>query len=395
MIKSKRASLPRSPARKRTLIVLSVLLPLLVLFAVAEASLRILTHFTPYIPKGIKEYSAVHDSLGIALIPGASFSTRIGSIHINSRGFRGPEFAMPKPEGTYRIFALGGSTTFGFYPSTTSDATTYPAVLERQLNARKPDSAVRNYEVVNAGVIGWSTRTSTMNFHARILHLQPDAIIVYHNTNDLHRYGEEDGLLYPLMNHFVPHGFTTAVLDHMLGWSYAAQELRFTLQSRLNLGFLAHGKPNPPAPAEWKLDTRYPEAFRRDLRNLVILAKANGVRPILASQSIAITEKTDFAHLTGDEIKIQLDKPLSIYAKVPPEQRYNLFKLYNNIIREVAEQEQALFVDVNAAIPKTPDYHSDYCHLTDRGSALQAATIYAALLKANTGSEKTTTDKKR
>lgn len=386
---------PRSPKRERTLIILSVLLPLLVLFAAAELGLRLFAHFTPYIPKVIEHTSgAGHYSLGKALVPGSSYSTRIASIHVNSRGFRGPEFAMPKPPGNYRIFALGGSTTFGYYPSTTSDAAAYPAVLERLLNAKAPDSAVKRYEVVNAGVPGYSTRTSTTNFHARILHLQPDAIIVYHNTNDLARYGDEEGLLYPLMKQFIPYGFVTGLLDHMLGWSYAIQELRFTLESRLNLSLLARDPSDFPTQTEWTLDTRYLEAFRRDLRNLVILAKANGVRPILASQSIAFSEKTDFSHLTENEKEMRFQKPAIFYRRVPPEQRYHLFKRYNDIIREVAEQEQALFVDVNAAIPKTPEYHYDYCHLTDRGSALQAAAIHAALLKTDAGFA-TSTDAKK
>ena len=389
MSQSRDPTRPRSPKRERTLIVLSVLLTLLVLFVAAEAGLRILTHFTPYVPKvkGLT-YGAGHLSLGSVLEPGHSFSTRIASIHVNARGFRGLEFAMPKPPGVYRIFALGGSSTFGLYPATTADATAYPAVLERLLNAENPAPAVIRYEVVNAGVPGYSTRTSTTNFHARVLHLQPDAIIVTHNNNDLARYGNESGLYLPLMNQFIPHGFVAGLLDHMLGWSFAVQELRYILVERLNFSLFARDKSDSPTRTEWILDTRYLEAFRRDLRNLVILAKANRVRPILASESIAFMEDTDFSRLTEDETKMQFHKPATFYSWVPPEQRYRLFKRYNDIIREVAEQEQALFVDVNAAIPKTPEYYWDYVHLTDRGSVLQAAAIHAALLKAGVDLEK-------
>jgi len=34
-------------------------------------------------------------------------------VHLNSEGFRGPEFSKSKPENTFRIFTVGGSTTFG------------------------------------------------------------------------------------------------------------------------------------------------------------------------------------------------------------------------------------------------------------------------------------------
>ena len=349
--------------------------------------MRIYGYLTPYMPKVTElTIGAGHYSLGNALVPGSTFSNKAASYHVNSRGFRGPEFAMPKPEGTYRIFALGGSTTFGIFPATTSDTTTYPAVLQVLLNANKPEPAIKRYEVVNAGVPGYSTRTSTTNFHARILHLQPDAIIIYHNTNDLARYGDEEQILYPLMNQFVPRGFAVELFDHIFGWSYAVQELRFTIRNRLNFDRMTPGSADLRGRTEWTLDTRYLEAFRRDLRNLVILAKANNVMPVLATQSIAFSETTDFSRLTEDEIKMRFQQPWDFYRRIPPEQRFPMFRRYNDIIREVALQEHVLLADVNAAIPKTSEYHYDYCHLTDRGSALQAAIIHAALL--NTGASK-------
>ena len=46
------------------------------------------------------------------------------TININSHGFRGSETTLEKPENTYRIFVVGGSTTFG--EGATSDQTTIP-----------------------------------------------------------------------------------------------------------------------------------------------------------------------------------------------------------------------------------------------------------------------------
>lgn len=366
---------PRSAPRERIFKLLAVVLSLALVFAAAEIGLRMLARFTPYIAK-VSEYETGHYLLGKALIPGARHVTRSARISVNSRGFRGREFEVPKPAGVYRIFALGGSTTFGYYPSTTGDEWTYPALLEVQLNAvRAPDETSR-YEVVNAGAPGYSVRSSIQNFAARILFYEPDMVIVYHNINDLSRYGHEQNLTHPLQNQYIPTGFRAGLLDHLFGWSYAVQELRFTLTERIGLGAAPAGARRPDADdGSWKLDPRYPEAFRRDLRNLVVLARANGVIPVLASQSFAVTEGTDFARLTDDERRMQLDKPLLFYARVPARERYRIASLYNDIVRQVAEAEGVPFVDVHAGIPKTPEYHWDYCHLTDRGSALQAEII--------------------
>lgn len=372
----------RSPERERLLRRLAVVLALLVVFGLAEIGLRIYARVSGYIPK-VDLYSGPHYLLGNALIPNIGFESRVASVHANSRGFRGKEFDVPKPGGVYRIFALGGSTTFGFYPATTSDATAYPAVLEDALNRGKPDPAVNRYEVVNAGLPGYSLRTSLQNLAGRVLFFQPDMVVIYHLTNDLARYGEEDGLNYPLLKQFVREGVAAGFFDHVMGWSYAFQELRFSIGTRLLGRFLADsGKDQTAAGPGWQPDQRYLDAFRRDLRNLVVLAKANGLRTVLSTQAIAFTEKTDFAALTEDERRMRFDQPMGFYAKVPAPHRYALFKRYNEIIREVARTEGAIFADVDAVVPKTPEYHWDYCHLTDKGSALQAETIYRAIRAA-------------
>jgi hypothetical protein len=370
---------PRSEARERLLRRLAVALALLVVFGLAEVGLRVFARLSSYIPK-VDLYDAPHYLLGRALLPGAAYLSRVGSIHVNSLGFRGPEFTAAKPAGTYRIAAVGGSTTFGYYPATSSDQAAYPAVLERLLNTAKPDSRVARYEVINAGVPGYSLRSSLQNFSSRLLFFQPDMLIVYHATNDLARYGNEDGLMRPLLNQFVPQGVMAGLLDQVMGWSYLFQELRFTLGTRLWGGLL--GAPQAGGGGEWRYDPRYELVFRRDLRHLVLLAKANGVVPVLATQAIAFTAKTDFANLTEAERRMLFDRPAHFYGTIPGPQRFAVFQRYNQAIRELALEEGAILADVDAVIPKTPDYHYDYCHLTDRGSVLQAEVIHRAILAA-------------
>lgn len=375
-------SITRTPERERLLRRLAVAFALVALFAAGEVGLRLYTRFSTYIPK-VDMYDAPHYFLGRALIPGAHFKSSAGEIQVNSHGFRGAEFATPKPENLYRIFALGGSTTFGYYPGTTSDQTAYPAQLQAMLAANDPVSNSIKYEVINAGVPGYSMRTLAQNFLARILFYQPDMVVIYEATNDLARYGNEAGLDHPLENQFVSKGIATGILDHIMGWSYAFQELRFTIGTRLFGGLVARfsdaSGTRPSSSKKWERDTRYEEAFRRDVRNLVVLAKANGVTPVLATQAIAFREETNFAALSDDEIKMQFHKPAQFYANVPPDERYKLFRRYNEIIREVAMTEGAVFADVAAAVPKTSEFHWDYCHLTDKGSALQAAVIHHAI----------------
>jgi hypothetical protein len=72
-------------------------------------------------------------------------------IQLNSHGFRGDEFSKEKDDNTIRIFAVGGSTTYGFgVPNESS----YPFLLQKKINSLNLEKKV---EVINAGVAGaWS-----------------------------------------------------------------------------------------------------------------------------------------------------------------------------------------------------------------------------------------------
>lgn len=374
----------RTPKRERLLRNVVVIFCLLTLFCACEIGLRVYARVSTYIPK-VNLYDAPHYFLGRALVPNARFKSTVGEINVNSNGFRGEEFATPKAQGNYRIFAMGGSTTFGYYPATSSDRAAYPGVLAALLQSNRPNPSVAKYEVINAGVPGYSMRTLTQSLLARILFYEPDMVVITEVTNDLARYGNVAGLDHPLLNQFVPTGIVAGLLDNLLGWSYAIQELRFVLGTRIWGGLVARftneSAPNPSGSKGWVRDARYEEAFRRDVRNLVRIAKLNGVTPVLATQAISFREDTDFSNLTADEVKMQFNKPAIFYATVPANERYMMFRRYNVIIREVAEAEGAIYADVDAAIPKTSEYHWDYCHLTDKGSAIQAEVIFKAITK--------------
>ena len=73
------------------------------------------------------------------LVPNQNFKT----INVNSDGFRGNELQI-KPD--YRIFVIGGSTTFGV--GATSDFSTIPYLLQVKINEKFPNHKI---EVINAG----------------------------------------------------------------------------------------------------------------------------------------------------------------------------------------------------------------------------------------------------
>ena len=101
------------------------------------------------------------------LRPGARMGDGIEPI--NSIGFRGPEFSEEKSPGAKRVITLGDSVTFG-------GATSYPQLLAGCLDG--------GWEVINAGVPGYSVVQGWKLYESRIAKLKPDVVTIMFGWND-------------------------------------------------------------------------------------------------------------------------------------------------------------------------------------------------------------------
>jgi len=96
----------------------------------------------------------------------------------NSHGFRGDEFEKEKSHNTFRIFALGGSTTFGVGGA---DNETWPIHLQKIANEK---IIGKNIEVINFGLSGATTESYYELIKNKIYSLDPDLIIMYDGWNE-------------------------------------------------------------------------------------------------------------------------------------------------------------------------------------------------------------------
>lgn len=100
-------------------------------------------------------------------------------IRTNALGLRSAEVTLPKPEGVFRIIALGDSVTFGWG---VREEDTYPAQLGELLAALHPD---QRFEVINAGVSGYGTWQESAWLQQMAGQLQPDLVVVQVHLNDV------------------------------------------------------------------------------------------------------------------------------------------------------------------------------------------------------------------
>ena len=116
----------------------------------------------------------VWENSPLRLLPSQNFKT----ININSDGFRGNEI-QKNPD--YRIFMIGGSTTFGV--GSTSDSKTIPAYLQHIIDMNNNNGF--NIEVINAGIPKAFSFTEIELIQNKILAYQPDLLIIYDGWNDI------------------------------------------------------------------------------------------------------------------------------------------------------------------------------------------------------------------
>lgn len=95
----------------------------------------------------------------------------------NSLGFRGPEFAVRKPDGTLRIAFLGDSFTFG---EGVRFEDTYPERTARLLAERCGGPV----ESLNFGVGGYNTVLERLLLERRVLAFEPDVVVLGYVLND-------------------------------------------------------------------------------------------------------------------------------------------------------------------------------------------------------------------
>jgi lysophospholipase L1-like esterase len=91
--------------------------------------------------------------------------------------FRPVSFPARKPEGTFRVFALGGSTTQGEPYST---ETAFPEWLKLNLTAQSRETC---FEVINCGGLSYASYR-VLAILREVLEYDPDLIVIYTGQNE-------------------------------------------------------------------------------------------------------------------------------------------------------------------------------------------------------------------
>ena len=319
--------------------------------------------------RGIPQHLSPHRYLGVYPTPDYSYKKN----RHNQLGFRGDEIVQPKPAQEFRIVCLGASATYSFPLEDYRQA--YPVLLEENLTA----AGLTNVKVVNGGVQGWTSLETLIDFQTRVLDLSPDMIIVYQGANDLRTQfvwppesyrSDQSGRRGPISLETPPARWIESstlarvilirtglsdpqnTLDLQMAGGARSYAEEFARQLKLRTypsGIFAE------VSAAAMLKANPPIYFRRNLENLVVLAKARGIQVLLVTYA-SLPEFANDPLLGSEEGRAGLEAINRITADVAGEQGVHLF-------------------DFADRYPRKREYFVDSQHFSKEGTAMQAKLI--------------------
>ena len=298
------------------------------------------------------------------------------AIHINAKGYRGPEFSAEKPTGTVRTVVLGGSSVFGY--SLKGAEADWPRRVEKRLRAMGHTKV----ECINAGVPGHATFDSLGRYLSEIRLYKPDWIVLYQSVNDFRYFTwlTPDATLLARYRAYRPDADPRI---NYLGWwdrLLCHSQLYTKVRTRYFEGKLRRPWERKPAGAQnaegtpTEIDGKQPlpdgfDQFRLNVSLLCEAAHETGARVLLVTQARLAAKGRegliDGPHLTS----LEMDEPTLV----------DTFERCDAILRDVAKQKNAVFLDAAAEMSGEEKCFLDLIHLTDIGADRLADIVAAGM----------------
>jgi lysophospholipase L1-like esterase len=283
-----------------------------------------------------------------------------GRAHINSLGFRGDPITENKGPGTYRIVALGDSTTYGIYNTYNE---TYPYLLQEQM---RHELATDRIEVINAGLVSSTTTENLIRFLLRILPLEPDMLILYSGGDMFPRVFNNYRGDYshfrrtPIAKSFlIDKSYVGRLLERSVIWRFRPN--RDLMNSNLlEYTWKMENFPRDDADKIKNFRNSGPGVFRRNLRYIIDAALDNGVKPVLVT----------FA-FNKDAPKWLHDIPDEVWSRGVDEG--------NEVVLELARKYQLPLCDFYEYGLKDKMIFEDSLHLNAYGNAKLAECVREAI----------------
>ncbi len=307
-------------------------------FALVATKYQILSYSVPMttmLPQGTEDWRLAHITADAYREADPVFWWRpINRYPYNSQRFKGKEVSIEKKANIFRIICYGDSNTDG------PDRGNWPEQLQSILDKTAHSKQQMIYEVLNAGVAGYSSHQGFLRFKQDMRKFKPDIVLVSFGWNDLaDAIGKPDKLFTPpppmvvAIQRFLLHFRFYLCLKYYVTQLHAQQQ--FSLSQRVSL-----------------------EDYLENMGKFFLLAKENHINIVFLTRphqkSVSELEHT------------------SNWRKLVPS--------YNRSLLEFGKQNDVLVIDVQKTFETIPELFGDECHFTIEGHQKMAKIIYQSLV---------------
>ena len=300
-----------------------------------------------------------------------------GTTYWNAQGFRTQEtIPFEKDPEEYRIIALGGSST-----ETTYNQANEHYCGELNKNLENNTIAGKKLRCLNGAKAGYSTAQSLVRLQFDLLAFQPDMITVMNNINDLN------------VNFFPNQGNRTNYAEKYLAEIFADSpefaNMPLLRESRVLItGYRGVHKVQRTL-RKWirkeekgepfimftneTIPLRLKEQFKRNLKSIVAIGKAHNITVVLMTEPFLADQKKFEIGFGHEDYNKEI-----FYPQLPEFKR--MLEEYNQVIEDVAAEENVPFMDMYAFMGQNQSYFIDSAHYTKEGEE-QFGKIYSERLK--------------
>lgn len=309
-------------------------------------------------------------------LPGLSGTHRFTT---NNMGFRGDSLVDPKPPAEFRVFMVGGSTTECFYLDDSDDLA---RVLQRDLSSAAP--AGMTVRVYNAGLSGAASDDHVAILSQRIVHFQPDLVVVFCGINDLsrsiYRYDYRHYVEYHPAYHkpwFKRWPMNLQLTRRLFLLKQRIKHDRQHLQEQRTLvtnyaGLIGLERATPESDASPRTDT---DSYATNLRTLAGIARGNHFKMVFMTQQTTWNSTVDPGARAHHWMRYRAGAPGVHDTRSETEFTFGeavmdaAMERLNDTMRSVGAEESVPVYDLARTLPKSLEFFYDDCHFNVAGAS--------------------------
>lgn len=296
----------------------------------------------------------------------------------NNMGFRGDSLISPKPMDEYRIFLVGGSTTENLF---IDDSIGFERQIQEKLQVENPAKRIKVY---NSGKSGDASPDHVAMLGQRLVHLNPDLIILFPGINDLNRLAAGyDYLHYPVKSTEIERNWIVDLKFFLSNFQLIRRLINVINPEEesarkaifLTTNYKDKVKEVQALPLESSLPDFDISIYERNIQSFIGVCKSQKIDLLLLSQTFTWDSNED-NNLSNSHWMVGIgDK------RYPEDVLAGRLMEMNQAIIDLAVRDSVVLLDLEKLIPKTNAYFYDDCHFNKGGVSYSTDLISSTIQK--------------